>query len=339
LFDGSEVADRLAAPADCDVAAEQHVSPNPVAVGDTLDVMLRLQVACQEAPWPMHVVMAVDTSSADAEGMRQIQDRLRFTMLRFQMDADLDRRMGIVAFAESAHGVCELTHVEAELLQCIATLSPGESSRPDLGIEEAAKVLARGRHRATDRENIREVVVLLQRSQPAVECAAALAAAGAIKGQGVLMMTGCLGAGCDESCTRQMATSGRYFFLISDTWTPLMDILERIRDDSLRPEPDWISVADVLPANMRYVAGSANPPARFEDGRLEWNRLRYAAEGMTLTLQLVPTEVGVWPVSSESTALIEFRSRFDAISTTFSGAEVTVNRTSVFLPSLSAGAP
>ena len=39
-----------------------------------------------------------------------------------------------------------------------------------------------------------------------------IAAAGQAKGQGILVITVCVGGGCDVQCMRSAATSPRYFF-------------------------------------------------------------------------------------------------------------------------------
>lgn len=66
-----------------------------------------------------------------------------------------------------------------------------------------------------------------------------------------------------------------------------------------------ILVTDILPANMRYVLGSAQPQADWDPlaRSLSWRLPTVlAAEGLRLTFRVEPLEVGYWPTNVEAHA-------------------------------------
>jgi uncharacterized protein YegL len=62
-------------------------------------------------------------------------------------------------------------------------------------------------------------------------------------------------------------------------------------------------VTDTVPANMAYVAGSAQPPATFDNGTLRWT-VPVVTNDWTASYRLRPLQVGTWPTN------VEARSRF-----------------------------
>jgi len=64
-----------------------------------------------------------------------------------------------------------------------------------------------------------------------------------------------------------------------------------------------VTVEDALPANMRYVPGSAAPPAREVAGALAWSFTDVpAGEALVMQARLRPLELGVWPTNSRAVA-------------------------------------
>ena len=61
-------------------------------------------------------------------------------------------------------------------------------------------------------------------------------------------------------------------------------------------------VRDVVPANMRYVEGSAVPAAAWDAGTrtLTWTVDRPAGQTVRLTYSVVPEEAGTWPTNVEA---------------------------------------
>ncbi len=74
---------------------------------------------------------------------------------------------------------------------------------------------------------------------------------------------------------------------------------------SFVPNPDLfasLTVRDVIPANMRYVPGSASPPAAWDapTRTLTWTLADIGAAGAALSYQVVPEELGTWPTNVEA---------------------------------------
>jgi Mg-chelatase subunit ChlD len=86
--------------------------------------------------------------------------------------------------------------------------------------------------------------------------------------------------------------------------------LDRLADDVINFVPEdrlfeTIAVQDVVPGNMRYLAGSASPAATWDASTrtLTWQfRQVMAADTLTLRYRLQPLEVGTWPTNVEADA-------------------------------------
>ena len=63
-----------------------------------------------------------------------------------------------------------------------------------------------------------------------------------------------------------------------------------------------LELVDVLPPNMRYVPGSARPPADQQGDRLIWRFSDVAKLGLGVRFQVVPNEAGLWPTNVEAFA-------------------------------------
>ncbi len=104
---------------------------------------------------------------------------------------------------------------------------------------------------------------------------------------------------------------------------------------------DTITVRDVIPDNMRYVPGTAQPPATLQGNTLEWTFPNVlASETLGMAYRLEPLEVGTWPTNVEATAHYHDALGFDG-DLVFPIPEVTVytvdRRFSIYLPYLSRG--
>lgn len=94
----------------------------------------------------------------------------------------------------------------------------------------------------------------------------------------------------------------------------LIDPVPEVVAEALRrfvafvPNPglfEWIQVDDVVPGNMEYLAGSANPPATYDGATrtLRWRMAPVAAdEPIRLTYRLRPRETGYWPTNVRAAA-------------------------------------
>jgi len=99
-------------------------------------------------------------------------------------------------------------------------------TRIDMGILEGMKVLRQGRGGEKD---ITEVMVVLSDGGNNAGCEPVLQAARQARAQGVLMISICVGSGCDAQCMRQVASSPRYYFE-AESASALRTVFQQIRD-------------------------------------------------------------------------------------------------------------
>ena len=111
-----------------------------------------------------------------------------------------------------------------------------------------------------------EVMIVVDDGGNNAGCSPILAGANQVKSQAVLLKTVCVGSACDRACLRQAATSPRHFY-DAGTSAALIDIFGDIYDElkgtSQLTFVKTLRIADQLPPNMRYLPGSALPPAAF----------------------------------------------------------------------------
>jgi hypothetical protein len=164
------------------------------------------------------------------------------------------------------------------------------------------KILMRGRKGASQDVEINEVMVVLSDGGNNAGCPPVLQAANAAKGQGILLITICVGADCDAALMRQVASSPRYYFQIEDMGS-LGEVFRRIQEIVTSIVLKRMTVKDVLPDNMRYVDGSADPePKSISPNQdvLTWETSHVPVEGVTFTFKVEPLEAGYWPTNLEA---------------------------------------
>jgi hypothetical protein len=239
-------------PSPCVADVDKSVGPTTVLLGETATVTLAIRVpdveACQ--PTALHVVLVLDNTSV-------MQDPLMTDMRAgghafadaMNLNDNPRTKIGVVSYGSIATQLCELTNNAGRVHSCVNRVGPGSGgARLDLALEQAFRVLIRGRHDAVDREMLVEVIVVVPAAPNATGCPPVLRAAVQAKGQGVKIYAVCLGPDCDPACIVDVPTSRAQFFNVP---TPAQSpaILRGIAAEIRGIRTRRLVVVDQVPAN------------------------------------------------------------------------------------------
>lgn len=312
-------------PGSCDAFARRTISPDTVIVGEPATVTLSLRLDCAPTvPFPVHVVLAVDDTDAIATpaGRDALRVLRGWVMGLPTHPKDSTLRVGVVGFRAPRPKVRCLLSTRLEMARrCIDRLKgSGEGSVAD-GIAAAYGVLKAGRPAGTDMDAGREVIVVVRgdgdtgrHADPT--CRLSKQAAGAVKGQGILLVVVALGDGVERRCWSDVATSPRYFLTLTGQPPALpriaeiVDIISERNIDSHR-DIYRLDVFEMLPVNATFVADRFAPTPNELDVRYaHWNMTYFPRNGMTFTYQIRVATPGLLDVPSESViAASDYRQR------------------------------
>ncbi len=287
----------------CVPEENKYIEPKVVLLGETTKVTLQATVLCAGETYPLHIVLVLDASGSMAGNPTKEMKEAAVQLVR-----DLDMRnnpqteVGVVQFSSIAKTLSQLTNNEGRAVGAIRKVGASGGTAIDQGIKEGLKVLVRGRGGGASAGNIHEVMVVLSDGGNNAGCPPVLQAANQAKNQGVLMITICVGSGCDAQCMRQAASSPRYFFQVQNAGQ-LKQVFQQIRDELRNIILKKLTITDTLPDNMRYVPDSAEPepdtmtPA---GDKLTWDTNFVPKDGVTITFEVEPLEPGYWPTNVEA---------------------------------------
>lgn len=302
LSHGSAARAQGTAPSPCTVATQMGASPAIVPLGYSTRVTMSLRADCPvTATAPLHVVLVLDGSGSMSGDRTNL---MKAAARQFVADLDLPghplRRVGVVQYSNRALTLCQLTNDPGRVTSCLGRFTSAGAAAMDAGIDEALRVLIRGRPR--DGTEVRQVMILLAAGANGGGCPPVLSAANRAKSQQVLLITIALGPGADRDCLRQAASSSRYFHdaaqpqELAAVFTALAALINRIDAGGLVT----VLVRNALPPNMRYIADTAVPePATSSPALLEWwIQLAAGTSPAAISLWVTPLELGEHPVSS-----------------------------------------
>jgi hypothetical protein len=153
-----------------------------------------------------------------------------------------------------------------------------------------------------NRDEITEVLVLMSDGNDPDGCGPALDEARRLRGDGVLMVSVCVGHVCREACVRQLASSPRYYFRAENA-AGLQSIFRQILDRIINVGVRRLEIVEV-PADGIDVLVDAAVPAPDEvdagTGALKWRAVYVPRDGITVTYRARALTAGTMPLASSS---------------------------------------
>jgi Mg-chelatase subunit ChlD/DNA-binding beta-propeller fold protein YncE len=276
----------------CQSFVDKQAAPAQLQLGGLVDISLSVDGACgaSAVPPPMDIFLVLDNSGSMLQERKM--EILRQAALDFVHEMDLGQsRIGVATFNHQGALATELTSEEGRLWRTINRITPFGGTQIDQGLK-----VGRESWLASRRPGVRTVFILL--SDGVSDSASAMAEAAALKAEGVGLFT--ISVGTDgQLLMRDLATDVTYAY---DTTDPnflygiFAAIIQRITAGVLFRT---IEIVDQLPANMRYIEGSAVPVASFDSAArtLTWSFTDVSFAGLDLTYRVEPLAAGDWPTN------------------------------------------
>ncbi|RIL06841.1 hypothetical protein DCC79_15190 [bacterium] len=289
----------------CLLTPDKHAAPAPpkwINLGETVQVTLTLASSCEResTPVPVDVMLVMDQSNSMGDDSKLANAKV--AARRFLEKTDMTvSRVGLVAFNETAGLFSGLTHDKALIEGKIDLLQPGGRTNISGAIDVALKELLR------DPQGHEMAMIVLTDGVNTVPADPVPVAAARAKDAKVTVVTFCAGGECDPGL-EPAASRPDLYFNVRDT-SKLAELYAELAIRLQVNEVVALTITDVVPANMRYVDGSAVPApttmTKQPSGEtvLVWTFAGpMPAGGITYTLQ--PQQVGTWPTNVEARAEI-----------------------------------
>ena len=278
----------------CTFVRDKWASPPRIRLGETVDVTLTVAGECLGEGVGVDVMLVVDRSGSMTG--RKI-DSARAAGIAFINEMNFDvSRVGLVVFNTEAIQPVGLETDAATVVEALIGFGDAIGGTDvGEGIQLAANALA-----TTGRPNVPHVIVVMTDGRPESADVDADMAALAAKAQGVRLFSIGFGGDVDTALLKRVAsTPDDYYFApstaeLSGIYT---EIARRLTGGIIAKTA---VITDVVPSNMTYLVGSADPPVDdYTNKTLRWE-LSGVRGDIELTYRLRPQQVGTWPTNRDA---------------------------------------
>ncbi|MCC7018757.1 MAG: VWA domain-containing protein [Ardenticatenales bacterium] len=293
-------------PQHCLVDVDKTASPGRVPLGAPVTVMLTVEGECPKTPVPEQILFVVDTSWSMNDGHQYVTvppgalERARRVLVPLLGALDpsvVD--VGLVTFGDGAALQMVLSDDLADMRSRILRVQADGDTRMGAGVDLAHAEL-NGPRRAAD---ARRAIVIVSdgvfKDDPRPSIAAARA--DGIDVHALIVTTPEFTAAVRADLAAMLGADHLH---LDPSPERARDVIDGVGAWLVEADPfDTLTVRDVVPANMRFVAGSAVPPAAWDAATrtLTWTLTpRPTGTRFTLTYDVVPEEVGTWPTNVEA---------------------------------------
>lgn len=268
----------------CRVSVDKTARPTHLELGQQVELTLSIAADCPDTGQTggaVDVVMAIDRSSSQKDNGTW-QPTLDAAAIFLDL-LDYGRtRVGIVAFESQAELVQPLTGDPAQLKAALGAIPdpPGLGlwTSVTAGIDEAQAELSGPRHRAEAKPIL---LLLSDGDHNALVGGSPLTAASRAKQAGTTILTiGLAPNSRGTNALKAIASKPEYYFpapTAADLTAAWRDAAGALSGGAGRLTE--LLITDILPPEVRYVDGSAVPPAAFADGTLTWTVAELASGG------------------------------------------------------------
>jgi uncharacterized protein YegL len=278
--------------AGCTTTVDKRVWPDTVYLGDETSVTVTVHADCARLQVPVHVAFILD-NSIDMGGPRIADMRNGIAAFADALDFSV-ARMGLATYASHVDILSELTADRDAIKAATANFGPRDGANLAMAVRAGRQMLERGRAVAAGPE-FQEVMILLVGAPYDSVKADVLAEAQLARDEGMLIVT--IASGNPDLDTLQTIASGPSFFYNAGISSQYPYVFKRIVGDVTAVHLTGAQLKDTLPANMPYVWGSGIPAPRVRGRDLSWLYATWPTDGITLTFNVKPGELGRWPVS------------------------------------------
>ncbi len=277
--------------AECRRFPDKTASPGELELGGTVEVRLTVRGGCGSgvSSEPRDILLLLDRSgSMDGEKIRV----LRAAAETFIADVDFSTtRIGVISFNNEPRLDVGLTDDPARVRTAIRDLVAEGETLIWRGLSEARLEFGR-----RGRPGSKRVAILFSDGlESGSDISETRRQADFLKRDGVEIFT--IGIEASAALMRDVATDDEHYFA-ADSARFLFSIFERIAErvttTSLFRE---IAVTDEIPANMRFVPGSDEPPALLTGSTLTWNIVEVPFGGFGVRYELEPLAAGDHPTN------------------------------------------
>ena len=293
----------------CQTTRDKTAAPSPVQLGDPVTVRLDLAGSCPKREIKADVVLVIDRSLSMVDNGKLDAAMAAATTFVDTIDPQLVH-VGLVAFDAVVEELSYLSDDQAALRRAIAGITWGRGTNLVDSLEAGRRMVTS----AGARPDATPVLVFLTDGRHRVQqppLSDIYRVIARMQADGVVAYAIGLGNDVEAPLLRQIAGDpARYYFSPgpAELEQIFLGIAGRIEASVLF---ETVTVEDVLPANMRYESGSAQPPAVW-DARtrtLTWTLSQVPEAGVSLSFRVFPTEVGQHPTNVEARA--RYRDGFD----------------------------
>jgi hypothetical protein len=298
------VAQAQADPPECSTVRDKTAAPSVINKGELVTVTLTVGGVCPPREQKVDVVLVIDRSSSMGSGRGSKLQAAKDAALGFVRGVDTRLvHVGIIAFDDVIEEMAYLTDDVAVLERAINDI------QGDVGTNLVDSLEA-GRRMVTSagaRKDATKAIVFLtdgKHSEARPDISEIDRVIAQVRLDGIITYAVGLGSDADEATLRKIAGDpDRYF----DSPTPaeladiFLQIAGRIEASVLFRQ---IDIRDEIPANMRYVPGSARPAAVWDPATriLQWKLADVPDTGATMRYQVEPLESGTHPTNVVASA-------------------------------------
>ncbi|MCB0215193.1 MAG: VWA domain-containing protein [Chloroflexi bacterium] len=267
----------------CRTQVAKTAAPARLPLGDPVSIQLDFGADCPEQLRLVDVVLALDVSGSMTGAKLDAARAAAKDFLDILPEGP--GQVGLVLFDQALQARLPLSPSFGALRAALDRMQAGGGTSIGGGIQAATELLS------ARREGVQAAMIVMTDGFDNLGSAPVIAAADQAKAAGILMITVCFGPACDPSLSLA-ASSPAHAHNAADGEAlrrRFADLAVALRQLGLASA----EVEDILPANMRYVEGSAEPPAvwdpvarslrwRFDSPSATGSPLRYRAEPLLL---------------------------------------------------------
>jgi Mg-chelatase subunit ChlD len=273
---------------DCKVTPDKVAAPAEIMLGETVRVTLTLTSTCPPRVAPIDVVLVIDQSGSMGDAGKLDNAKKAAKAFLEAMDLSISR-VGLVTFNQEAGLRVPLSQDARRIRGEIDSLIAGGKTNISAAIDIAHAELKR------DPQGHQLALVVLTDGRNTVPADPVPVAAGRAKDDGITVAAFCAGGDCDPGL-KDAASDLSLYFSVTDL-AKLVELYTALAGKLQQNSIVTLTIRDEIPANMRYVAGSATPKADTDGPNvLVWN-LKGDLPPAGLSYLLEPLEVGTHPTN------------------------------------------